>query len=438
RPGDVDRWSVKATEGEDLVLQLWTARFGSPMDAVLRISDASGKELLATGSTPENPNEPSAGFKFPTTGTYLIEIRDVDPLRGGAEFAYRLKISRPVAPDFQLRLPGDVLNVFRGGEVKFKVPVQRLAGLKEAVELTFEGLPEGVTVSPTTIPEGKNEVEVVLKVGPQVKVRDYRLTLTGTAMREGKPVTRRANLVASPGSVKPGDTLLAVCMPTPFKVDGEAFQTNYAARGTVHRRHFRLQLGDYQGPLEVSLADRQIRHQQGVTGPVVKIASGITEFDYPINVPTWLEMNRTGRIVVMAVGEIEDEDGVKHKVSYSSGAVNDQIIILTAPCPLNVKTARQSVRAVRGESLDLGVTVSRGVLNPAPVTVELLHADHIRGVQAEPLVLAADQSVGQLRLRFSDPLGPFNLPLVIRATTIRDGDPVIAEVKVDFVDGAKR
>ena len=175
-----------------------------------------------------------------------------------------------------------------------------------------------------------------------------------------------------------------------------------------------------------------------MTGPVVKIASGITEFDYPINVPTWLEMNRTGRMVVMAVGEIEDEDGVKHKVSYSSGAVNDQIIILTAPCPLNVKTARQSVRAVRGESLDLGVTVSRGVLNPAPVTVELLHADHIRGVQAEPLVLAADQSVGQLRLRFSDPLGPFNLPLVIRATTIRDGDPVIAEVKVDFVDGAKR
>jgi len=224
-------------------------------------------------------------------------------------------------------------------------------------------------------------------------------------------------------------------MPTPFKIDGEAFQTNYAARGTVHRRHYKLRLGGYQGPLEISLADRQIRHQQGVTGSVMPLSPGTTEFDYSLNIPTWLEKNRTGRIVVMAVGEVEDEDGVKHKVSYSSGAVNDQIIILTAPCPLNIKASRQSVRAVPGEVLKLGVTISRGVLEPAPVKVEVIQAAHVRGVTAEPLTLATDQTAGELQLRLGNPLGPFNLPLVIRATMIHNGDPVIAETKVDFVLG---
>ena len=436
RPGDVDRWLVQGVEGEELVLDLWTARFGSPMDAVLKIHDAKGKELLATGSTPQNPSEVNTRFKFPSSGPFIVEIRDVDAQRGGPEFAYRLKFSRPPQADFQLRLPGDVVSVFRGGEVKFKVPVQRIAGFKEAIELTFQGLPDGITVTPTTIPEGKKEVEVVMKAGPKVKIRDYRFSLTGTAMREGKAVTRPARQVPAPGAYKPEDVLLAVCMPTPFKIDGEAFQTNYAARGTVHRRHYKLQLGDYQGPLEISLADRQIRHQQGVTGPVMPLSPGTAEFDYAINIPTWLEMNRTGRMVVMAVGEIEDEHGVKHKVSYSSGEVNDQIIILTAPCPLNVRPASQSVRAVPGGSHKLGVTVSRGVLESAPVKVEVIQADHIRGVTAEPLMLAANQTTGALQFRFGNLLGPFNLPLVIRATMIHNGDPVIAEAKVDFVIGA--
>ena len=435
RPGDVDRWLVKAVEGEELVVDLWTARFGSPMDAVLKIHDVGGKELLVTGSSPQSPSEVNTRFKFPSSGQFVVEIRDVDAQRGGPEFAYRLKFSRPPEPDFRLRLPSDVLSVFRGAEVKFKVPVQRIAGFKEAIELVFEGLPTGVGVAPTTIPEGKNEVEIILKADAKTKIRDYRLSLTGTATRDGKAVTRRARMAPTPGVYKPEKVLLMVCMPTPFKIDGEAFQTNYAARGTVHRRHYRLHLGGYQGPLEISLADRQIRHQQGVTGPVMPLAPGTTEFDYSINIPTWLEMNRTGRMVVMAVGEVEDEEGGKHKVSYSSGAVNDQIIILTAPCPLNIKASRQSVRVVPGEALKLGVTISRGVLKPAPVKVEVLPAAHIRGVTAEPLTLATEQTTGDLQLRFGNPLGPFNLPLVIRATMIHNGDPVIAETNVDFVLG---
>jgi len=231
--------------------------------------------------------------------------------------------------------------------------------------------------------------------------------------------------------------LLAVAMPTPFKLDGIDFRTSYAARGTVHRRRYLIHRGDYKGPLTLNLADRQLRHLQGVTGATIQVAADVNEVLYPVNVPTWLEMNRTSRTLVMAMGEIEDEDGVKHKVSFSSSAVNDQIIMLTAPCPLSVRPGRRSIRAVPGQHLDLVVKVGRGVLKRGPVKVELLLPNHIRGVSAKPTTIAGDKDTGTLTLSFSDSPGPFNAPAVIRATTIINDDPVIAETKIEIVDASR-
>ncbi|MDP6445306.1 MAG: hypothetical protein QF805_16020, partial [Pirellulaceae bacterium] len=197
-------------------------------------------------------------------------------------------------------------------------------------------------------------------------------------------------------------------------------------RYTLHRNGF-------AGPLTVLLADRQVRHQQGVTGPTISVAADANEFVYPINIPTWLEMNRTGRMVVMAVGEVADEQGVKHKVSFSSGTAKDQIIILTAPCPLNIRTTRGSLRAASGQPVEVGVKVNRGVLAAAPIQVVVLPPEHIKGVVAEPLTIPADQSEGVLKLRFQEPLGPFNMPVTIRATMISEGDPVLAETSLDLV-----
>ena len=167
------------------------------------------------------------------------------------------------------------------------------------------------------------------------------------------------------------------------------------------------------------------------------VAPGTKEVHYAIQLPTWLEMNRTGRTVVMAVGEVEDEDGNKHKVSFSSGAVNDQIIILTAPCPLNVATEAKSLRAEPGKGVELRVNVARGFLQRQPVKIELLLPDHFRGVAAKSLSIPMDADSGTLVIEFTDPLGPFNMPAVVRATTIIDGDPVIAETKIEFVNASR-
>ena len=53
---------------------------------------------------------------------------------------------------------------------------------------------------------------------------------------------------------------------------------------------------------------------------------------------------------------------------------------------------------------------------------------------AEPVVVAADQSTGVLTLHFAvDALGPFNMPLTLRAVLTEGSDPVAAETKLEIV-----
>jgi hypothetical protein len=90
--------------------------------------------------------------------------------------------------------------------------------------------------------------------------------------------------------------------------------------------------------------------------------------------------------------------------------------------------------ATRGGSVTLAVKVARGKDLTGAVKVELVLPDHVRGVQVEPVVIAADQARGTLKLKFDrGALGPFNMPLVLRATLTDVSGPVVAETKVEIV-----
>jgi hypothetical protein len=438
KPGDVDSWTFVAQKDQELVFDLATQRYGSPLDGVITISDAAGNQLKQVGSSYDNPVEPTAALTVPADGVYVVSVKSYSGEHGGPEYAYRLQVGPPRSPDFQLRLPSDAITVMRGSESKFKISVERVAGFDQEIAVTVNGLPSDVTADSVTIATGKKDAELVFKATKTAKIRAAQLSVEGVAKIAGESLVRRATL-PGPRGAQPRDAVqLAVGMPTPFKLDGKAFKTSYAARGTIHRRHFVIHRNDYRGPLTLRLADRQIRHLQGVTGRIVEVPPEIDEVQYPIQIPTWLEMNRTSRTVVMAVGEVEDEQGVMHKVSFSSGVPRDQIILLTAPSPFSVRTARRSIRATPGETLQLDVTLARGVLPTAPITVELVLPKHMHGVEADEVRVPADQSTGVLTLRFQRPLGPFNMPAVVRATTIVGGDPVVAEAEIEFADVATR
>ncbi len=88
---DFYRLSVKA--GESLTMEVLARRIGSPLDPVMYVYDASGKELpgLYADDTPGLQSDCRVSHTFPTAMDIVIEVRDAT-FRGGGDFAYRLRI----------------------------------------------------------------------------------------------------------------------------------------------------------------------------------------------------------------------------------------------------------------------------------------------------------------------------------------------------------
>ncbi len=431
-PGEIDTWQIEAKKGEEWLLEVFAARLGSHLDAVLTIRDADGKQLAQADDLSQGQTDAQLRFKVPADGIYTVEVSDRFTSRGGLRFAYRLHVKSPPRPDFQLELPADALTVLRGGEVKMKITAERLGGFAGAIQLQIENLPAGVTVSGDTIAEKKNDTQLVLKAEETAKIQTSRLKIFGTASIDDATIRRQAQLPTMSPLDTPIDHLaLAVAMPTPFKVTG-VFETKFAARGSTLVRHYSIERGGFEGPITVSLADRQVRHLQGVTGPTIVVPPGQSEFDYPAQLAPWMELGRTSRACVMAVGVVKEPDGTPHTVSYTSQEQADQIIALVDPGQLAVRVVPASLLAENGTEAELAVEIGRGKGIAGPVEIQLVVPDHIRGVHAPPVTIAAGQSSGRLRLRFDgESLGPFNMPLTVRATAHAGAYPYLAEDKVD-------
>src|SRR6185503_5359465 len=124
-----------------------------------------------------------------------------------------------------------------------------------------------------------------------------RLTVAGKA----KNVERVAKLPTGRGMPEQSSVLLAVALPTPFVIKGE-YDMGFAARGGIHKRKYKIDRKGYEGPIEISLADRQARHLQGVEGSTIIVPAGISEFTYSAYLPPWMETGRTCRVCVQGVG----------------------------------------------------------------------------------------------------------------------------------------
>jgi hypothetical protein len=439
RAGDVDHWGFAAKKGEMFAFDLRAARLGSPLSGVLAVGDSAGK-VLATAEAPGPRADPVLSFTVPADGTYWVRVSDRFRTRGGPLYAYRLRMGPPPPADFRLllaatgRLPlaADALTLRRGGQAKLKIAVERRGGFTGPITLAVEGLPAGVKAPNTTIAAGQPGAEITLSAAADAPVGAAHLTVKGTAAVGPASLTRTATLPPAPGVPETDSVLLGVALPVPFKVVG-TYDFRLAPRGTLFRRRYKIERNGFDGPLEVSLADHQMRHLQGVTGPTLNIPAGVSEFEYPIQLPPWMETGRTSRSCVMAVGMVKD-GGKEHAVGYTSEAQNDQIIAVVETGLLGLEVEKGSVPAAPGQAVAVPVRVSRGKGQAGPVKLELVLPEHVRGLSAEPVVLPADQSRGTFTLRFAaGPLGPFNIPLLLRATLTTAAGPVIAETKIEVV-----
>jgi hypothetical protein len=428
-PGDTDTWNLALKKSKPVHLEVRAGSLGSPLTPVLSICDSGGK-VSADRDGAALGGDAVLSFTPPTDGIYKVRVTDRFHSRGGPEFAYRLRVTAPPAPDFRLNLVPDAVTVNRGGEGKMRVTLTRIGEFNSPVELSFEGLPAGVSVSDGHYKGPWNAVEIAFKADAKAAIRTSHVTIRGTAKVDGRTLTHVAVAPPAPGVPDLDSLLLAVALPTPFKVVG-VYDMRWAARGTVLKRRYKLERGGFDGPIEVSLADRQMRHLQGITGPTITVPAGVNEFEYPVTLPPWMETGRTARACVMAVGVIKDADGSEHRVSFHSVQQNEQVVAVVEPGKLSLTTEPTSLPAAPGARVAVTVRVARTKGLHGDVKLDLAIPPHIRGVSAEPATIAADKDAGTLTIVFAEKMhGPFTMPLVIRGTLMENGSPVIAEAKV--------
>jgi hypothetical protein len=86
-----DFYRITAKKGDRLSIEVVAQRLGSPLDPLLRLLDAQGRELAANDDAPGLGADARLDFHCPKAGEYLIEVRDTQHA-GGARHRYRLRV----------------------------------------------------------------------------------------------------------------------------------------------------------------------------------------------------------------------------------------------------------------------------------------------------------------------------------------------------------
>jgi hypothetical protein len=429
--GDIDGWKFTTTKGAALKIEVRAARLGSPLDAVLVIRDSAGKELAQADDLPGGSPDCELVFTAPADGEYVAQVRDRFASRGGPTFAYRLRITRPTA-DFVLSLPGDALAAPIGGEQKLPVTIERQGGFNAPLKLAVMGLPANVTCAELEVPANQNKGELVVKVPKDSPVQTALLSVVGRAVVGEKTMERRATFALSPGEPPRENIRLACTLATPFKFRSQ-YEFRYIARGGTLKKHYVVERNGYEGPLEVSLADRQGRHLQGITGPTITVPPGVSEFDYTVSLPPWMELGRTSRTNLMLVGEVADTAGKKHNVSFVTNEQNEQLIALVTASPLRLSLDKSAVACQANSQLTVPIHLHRQVGLAGPCRLALIVPEHMGDIAAQPVEVAAEADQAVLKIDLGATPGPLNMPLLIRGQTERDGEPIIAEVNLELL-----
>jgi hypothetical protein len=197
-PGDRDVFRFEGHFGEAIVAEVYARRLDSPLDSVLKLTDASGKQLAFNddfedkGSGLDTHHADSyLTATLPADGNYFLEIADVQR-QGGPEYGYRLRLSTP-QPDFALRIVPSSISARAGMNAPVTVYALRKDGFTNAITLALSDAPAGLTLSGNRVPEAQDQVRLTLKVPAAIADSDpISLSLEGRATINGRQVVHRA------------------------------------------------------------------------------------------------------------------------------------------------------------------------------------------------------------------------------------------------------
>ncbi|MFA6544356.1 MAG: PPC domain-containing protein [Limisphaerales bacterium] len=197
RKDDWDVFQFTGRAGDTVVAEVQARRLDSPLDSVIKLTDAKGA-LLAFSDDREdlgagvNTHHADSYFmvKLPADGTYHVHIGDT-ARNGGEEYAYRLRISAP-QPDFALRVVPSSISLRSRNNTSVTVYAVRKDGFTGPIKLGLKDPPRGFFATPVTL-TGTNEVTRIGFKTDLVSTKDpVSLSFEGRAVTEAGDIAHEA------------------------------------------------------------------------------------------------------------------------------------------------------------------------------------------------------------------------------------------------------
>lgn len=453
-PGETDSWFVDLAEKETIQLDIIAAQIGSQLDSSIRVFNDEGRQLSENDDKIAGQLDSTLAFTSPKAGRYEIRISDQYETRGGPEFGYRLKVTKPDPHEFQLTLSKPQINVtaqqllaegekpkrVRGTGIELEMI--KSAAFQTDLTLKVTGLPEGVTMSTDKLQWRRPKLEIYFDAPPDLEPQLAEIRIRGTAeiildkkTKETKTVVREATIAMPFGEPAPDKLTIAFAPYVPFRHLGLYNITNDVPAGSTLTKHYKIIRDGYDGPVTVRLSERQGRNLQGITGPVMELPAGATEFVYPAQHPAGMELGRTTRVQLMVQAEVPDAKGKPQILSYTSFERHNQIMSIAANGWLSLSASKPNVIVSPGKTLTVPLRILRGPqIAGRPLRIELVAPAHMQGIEAESIEIAGDAENAELTLKFGESPGPLNAPIRIRATTADDNpDRHLAETTVELL-----
>jgi hypothetical protein len=175
RPGDVDVYQFAGKAGQRVTAEVIARRLRSPMDSLIRLTDADGKviawndddrdkqeHLHRTYGTLTHQADSHLTAALPADGRYFLAVSDATR-HGGPAYAYRLRLSEP-KPDYDVFVGPSSITTFVGRSAPLSVHVVRREGFEGPVSLVLIDPPKGFALDRAVVPAGADHVRITLTV----------------------------------------------------------------------------------------------------------------------------------------------------------------------------------------------------------------------------------------------------------------------------------
>lgn len=162
QPKEMDWIAFKGVKGETAIFSVESREHGQELDPAIAIFDEKGNQLLSKDDNAKDDPDIALEFTPKTSAQYFLRIKDAAGL-GGKDFYYRCRAEFK-RPGFELSVPNSHFELGKDKPLEIEVQINREAGFDGAIDVSFDGLPEGVTCEPA---QSKNAKD---KTGKSVKL----------------------------------------------------------------------------------------------------------------------------------------------------------------------------------------------------------------------------------------------------------------------------